>query len=214
MLAIFACAPLLCLAAAPDSISITKHDETFATKRLDPNHPPAEIGKLIPGELAYTLCTYKATWKLDYRPAEFRDSGIDVEITDVQITLDFAVTLYCPDKMNFLLKAHEGGHRQIGEAFYKDADTTAHAITADKLIGKTFHGDGSDRNTAINAALAVAGKTFSDAYLAATSGQAQGVHERYDELTEHGKKLVPPPMEAVKQVLEEYQKKSKPPERH
>ena len=68
-----------------------------------------------------------------------------------ELTTRLKVTIYMPTGAPQKLRAHEEGHRAIGEHYYRNAEAAAReAATA--LVGRSFEGSGADRAAAERAA--------------------------------------------------------------
>jgi hypothetical protein len=83
------------------------------------------------------------------------------------------------------LRAHEEGHRAIGEHYYKDAGTIAEDIGR-RLIGQTFDGTGSNQEAAQENAFRQVVAEIERAYMARVRIPSAAANERFDEITRHG----------------------------
>jgi hypothetical protein len=117
------------------------------------------------------------------------------------------VTIWLPEKASKALKEHEEGHRKIAELYYEDAEKVARRV-AEGFIGRSFTGEGKDREASINAAIDKANQELIDAYTGQINGPAQQAQELYDQITDHGRKRQVSADEGVKRAVERQKRES------
>jgi hypothetical protein len=83
------------------------------------------------------------------------------------------------------LRAHEEGHRAIGEHYYEDAGRIAGEIGR-RLIGATFEGTGVDQDAAQRDGFGKVVGEIERAYMARVRIPSAAANERFDALTNHG----------------------------
>ena len=123
-------------------------------------------------------------------------------IESVQVNVDLTVTVWVPAGARTKLVAHEEGHRVISERIYNEEATAAAQRAAQKLVGTTVTASGADCQAAADAAIKEANEQTCREYLDATSGWATRVGDRYDALTDHGKRTEPGVDEAIRRAFE------------
>ena len=99
------------------------------------------------------------------------------------------VTMYLPKRWPLKLRAHEEGHRAIGEHYYGGAEAAARAA-ASSLIGRSFEGSGADRPAAERAASELVLAALRDAYMQRTHMRSAAANTRYDAITDHGRRAM------------------------
>jgi hypothetical protein len=192
------------VARAP-TVKVTKDAPTSQRKPF--SEIPPEQAKLAVGHSAYTYCYYSATWYYHYDTFPQRASGgrtrmqINMRNIDLKLKLD-TTTWLAPDAPQWLVE-HEQGHRAIGEFSYQKADSIARTI-AQKMIGKTYEGEGPDEDSAETAARNKAGDEWLADYLHSVSDTTQHVHDLYDKITNHGLRHEIPVDVGVQRAIEQY----------
>jgi hypothetical protein len=83
------------------------------------------------------------------------------------------------------LRAHEEGHRAIGEHYYGSSASIAEEIGR-RLIGETFDGTGLDQEAAQQDAFNKVVAELERAYMARVRIPSAAANERFDEITNHG----------------------------
>jgi hypothetical protein len=81
------------------------------------------------------------------------------------------------------LRAHEEGHRLIGEYYYKNAAAVAEAA-ATALIGASFDGNGANREAAQRNGFEKI--LAAETYMARTRLRSVAANARFDDITHHG----------------------------
>jgi hypothetical protein len=105
------------------------------------------------------------------------------------ITTRLRTTIYLPSGSPDKLRAHEEGHRAIGEHYYGDATSAAEAA-AQSLIGRVFEASGADRAAAEQAAGASVRTALRDAFMQRTHARSAAANARYDAVTDHGRNAI------------------------
>ena len=83
------------------------------------------------------------------------------------------------------LRAHEEGHRAIGEHFYRNAAQIAEEIGR-RLIGATFEGSGTNQDAAQRDGFEKVVAEIERAYMARVRIPSAAANERFDDITNHG----------------------------
>ena len=121
---------------------------------------------------------------------------VAARIKQVNVTLTLEDTIFLPKHGTEKLKAHEDGHRRINERVYEKAEEAARAA-AREVMAKRWEGAGSDEDAAGKEATDKAVKELCDQYLNATAEKALRIGRKYDELTNHGRRVRPTEDEAI-----------------
>jgi hypothetical protein len=83
------------------------------------------------------------------------------------------------------LRAHEEGHRAIGEHYYESSASIVEEIGR-RLIGETFDGLGLDQEAAQQDAFNKVVADLERAYMARVRIPSAAANELFDEITNHG----------------------------
>lgn len=199
---------LSALPAAAQSVTVDRTDAAVERRRFDPGRPPPDMPPLA-GADAVTQSRFGCSAVVQYtvlsRRRNRRGGGCTAtaRIESVEVKLDLGVTIWLPTTARRKLIEHEEGHRVISERVYNDHAAAAAQAEARKLVGRTVTATGNDCQSAVDAAVRAANEQFCKAYLDATSGWSTRVGNRYDELTDHGKRNRPGVDEAIRLSFEQ-----------
>ena len=116
-------------------------------------------------------------------------TGVRIYPTNFSIITRLRVTIYLPKRWPVKLRAHEEGHRAIGEHYYGHADAAAREA-ASSLIGRSFEASGADRAAAERAAGELVLAALKDAYMQRTHARSAAANARYDAITDHGRRAM------------------------
>jgi hypothetical protein len=194
-------------------VTVEKADVAVERRTFDPRNPPAEILPLENAN-AVTQSRFGCAASVKYTVVSRRQEGhgrrgdsgggctatARIDAVDVKVSLD--VTIWLPTNARPKLAAHEEGHRVISERIYHQEAEAAARAEAERLVGKTVTASGADCQAAADAAVKEANEQFCKAYLDATSGWSTRVGNRYDEVTDHGKRSRPDVEEGIRQSFE------------
>ena len=166
-------------------VRVTREEPLTVRTEFDPARPPPEMPPLTPPEAGVCKTTFELSASVTYS-AE-RLSGLTARIyvdgLDIvtRLRFDIYTALGAPPK----LRAHEEGHRAIGEHYYSDAAKIAEDIGR-RLIGVTFDGKGIDQEAAQENAFGRAVTEIERDYMARMRTPSAAANERFDEITRHG----------------------------
>ena len=136
-------------------------------------------------------------WKREKENSPFR---FFFKVVPVSTELSIKITL--PNNPYESLRAHEEGHRNINEHFYETAGRAArHA--ANSILDKEFSCSADNFEVAKNLAVAQASLAIRTEYLRYVSDPATNANKYYDELTDHGRKMIDP-KKAVREAVEQF----------
>jgi len=99
------------------------------------------------------------------------------------------VTIYLPKRWPLKLRAHEEGHRAIGEHYYGHAEVAAREA-ASSLLGRSFEASGADRAAAERAASELVLAALKNGYIQRTHARSAAANARYDTITDHGRRAM------------------------
>jgi hypothetical protein len=201
------------------AVTVEKGEVTVLRKTFDRRRLPPEMPPLGPNADALTESRFGCSATIHYSTAITRTrqsragrAGRETfaavaQIDRVEVTVDLAVTLWLPRNASQKLVAHEEGHRVISERVYEEEAVAVARAEAQKLIGRTIKASGDDFEASLAAAVKEANEKLCQAYMEATSAWSSRLGNRYDEITDHGKRNRPGADEAVRQVFEQVPKK-------
>ena len=170
------------------------------TRNFDPRHPPEDMPALRSDEAAVTESKFACGVQIEVEITPADNDKATLKITGVTADLKLDVVMWIPEKANTKLKAHEAGHRDIAEQFYKGADAVAKTI-ADTYIGKQVQANSADPKDTRPVIQRLANE-FCGEYLGKTEVPSEKVQQKYDDLTDHGRNKLPE-KEAIKQATEQ-----------
>jgi hypothetical protein len=120
-------------------------------------------------------------------------------INKVEVTIELNIIVWVPTNPPKGVAAHEEGHRQISEFYYKNADAIARKVAA-PYMGKQIDISGPDLRAAMSKVLKQAGTDITEAYNKEMTVEA--TQARYDAITDHSRKDIPVP-DAITQAIKE-----------
>jgi hypothetical protein len=207
---------LLLLLATPafaQVVSVTKAPLKPERKTFDPDNLPDPKPPLKHHEVAACEYSFKMEGSIAPIPnAPKAGAGggfaATIRVHRVQVKLSMPMTIWLPKNVDDHVKAHEEGHKQIAETFYKDADKTARQL-ANQMIGKAYEGKGATQQEALGDAVRVAYEELWVKYEAAVNTPCDRVQEIYDQITENSRNKDIPSPKAVQMALEQWKQEEK-----
>lgn len=147
-------------------------------------HPPRDMPLILDNEEA--LCFYQFGCQVECQMESARNflKLKPARITKVKLTLSLDVTVWLPEKDTEKIRAHEEGHREICEAFYRDAPALARKW-GDKAIGLTLQHSLKDE-AAAQAELKKLQQDLMSAYMEETAKSCDRAQTYFDSITAHG----------------------------
>lgn len=172
--------------ADPPTIVVKKAPATVARRTYDPRRPPKQMPPLIPGEAG--LCHYEFT--TDIQAGGDTDvlgpGKVNITIDTVEINLSLPITIFTLADVPKRIIEHEEGHRQICEYYYANADVYARRA-AQACMGKTFSGQGKDKQSAVDDAMDKAISGIRNEIMDQTRVRCVACNTRYDDITNHSR---------------------------
>ena len=218
---------LLCpsLPALAQRVTVKRSPVVVEHKRFDPRRPPADMPPLEDNANAVTQyrfgCATSVQSSVINRRRVRNVSSADgapgaggrassgapgcaatVRVEGINVELDLKVTIWLPVNARRKLEDHEDGHRVIVERIYDQAAEKAGRDAARKWVGKTVAGEAKDCPAAAQDALRKVNEALGQEYMDATSGWAGRVGDRYDALTDHGRRRDVAESDAIEQAFE------------
>jgi hypothetical protein len=176
---------LLASAAALGAVRVDVEPPTVSRVEFDPRDPPRDM----PGNGGDGSGVCQNVFEIEAAIAssieELSPTTVRVHPENVAVTTRLKVTIYTPTNAPQKLRAHEEGHRAIGEHYYGNAEAAAReAATA--LIGRPFEAGGADRAAAEVAVEELVLAALKHAYMQRTQARSAAANARYDTITQHG----------------------------
>jgi hypothetical protein len=166
------------------AIAIDKEAAVFASHSFDPNRPPAEMPPLAYGEEALCDSNFIANTRVGGVTGKTDATHAMVTITRVNMTLHLNVNIWVPANGSTHVAEHENGHREISEAYYRNAQQLAQRV-ATSYVGKQIDISGTDLNAETEKALQQTASDVTNDYDKALNVAA--TQEYYDTITNHGR---------------------------
>lgn len=158
-------------------------------RTFDRAHPPRDMPPILDNEEA--LCFYQFGCQAECQIESARNlfKLKPARITKVKLTISLDVTIWLPEKYTGKISAHEEGHREICEAFYRDAPAIARKW-GDKAIGFTLQHSLKDE-AAAQAELKKLQQDLMSAYMQETAKSCDRAQSYFDSITAHGTNNLP-----------------------
>jgi len=173
-------------AAGQDSpVRVTREEPIIVRTEFDPKRPPPEMPPLTPPEAGVCKTTFELSASLTYSAERLSGLTARIYVDGLDIITRLRFDIYTAQGAPPKLRAHEEGHRAIGEHYYGDAARIA-ADIGRRLIGVTFDGKGIDQEAAQQDAFAKAVASIERDYMARMRTPSSAANERFDEITRHG----------------------------
>lgn len=167
------------------AVRVTREEPVIERIEFDPRRPPRGMPPLTPPESGVCKTTFELTASVSYSAERLSPTTARIYVDALDIVTRVRFDIYTIENAPPKLRAHEEGHRAIGEHHYRDAATIAENIGR-RLIGKTFEGRGADEQAAQRNAFDKAVAQIEREYMARVRIPSAAANERFDELTNHG----------------------------
>jgi len=170
---------------ARSPVRVTREEPIVTRIEFDPRSPPPGMPALTPPEAGVCTATYELNAGVNYSAARLSRTTARIYVDELDIVTGLRLDIYTQVGAPPKLRAHEEGHRQIGEHFYRDAATIAQGIGM-RLIGTEHDGEGADQEAAQQDAFNKVVAQIEQAYMARVRLPSAAANERFDEITRHG----------------------------
>lgn len=167
------------------AVRVTREAPVIERTEFDPRRPPRDMPALTPPESGVCETTFELAASVSYSAERLSRTTARVYVDALDIVTRLRFDIYTIENAPPKLRAHEEGHRAIGEHYYRDAATIAENIGR-RLLGKTFDGSGADEQAAQRDAFDKAVAQIEREYMARVRIPSAAANERFDEITRHG----------------------------
>jgi hypothetical protein len=166
------------------AVRVTREEPVITRTDFDPRRPPADMPPLTPPESGACKTTFELAAGVSYS-AERLAGGARIYVDGLEIATKLRIDIFTALDSPAKLRAHEEGHRAIGEHYYRSSGAIAEDIGR-RLIGRSYEGQGADDETAQRAAFGKVVAELERAYMARVRVPSAAANERFDEITNHG----------------------------
>ena len=166
-------------------VKVTREEPVVSRTRFDPARPPPDMPELTPPEAGVCKTTFELSASLTYSAERLSGLTARIYVDGLDIVTRLRFDIYTAQGAPPKLRAHEEGHRAIGEHYYGEAAKIAEDIGR-RLIGVTFDGTGIDQEAAQENAFGKAVASIERDYMARMRTPSAAANERFDEITRHG----------------------------
>ena len=167
------------------AVRVTREEPITVRTEFDPARPPAEMPPLTPPEAGICKSTFVLSASVTYSAERLSGLAARIYVDGLDIVTRLRFDIYTAQGAPPKLRAHEEGHRAIGEHYYSGAAKIAEDIGR-RLIGVTFDGTGIDQEAAQENAFGKAVAEIERDYMARIRVPSAAANERFDEITRHG----------------------------
>jgi hypothetical protein len=171
------------------SVAVTREEPVIERREFDSSRPPANMPKLTAPESGVCDTTFQLSAGIGYSVEVVGPTSINLWVDKLDITTRQHINIFTVRGAPAKLRAHEEGHREISEHYYRNAVAVVRAAAA-PLIGRKFTGNGASRAAAEKDAVNKVQAVLEGAYMLRTRMRSIAANERYDEITEHGLNLI------------------------
>ncbi len=166
------------------AITIEKQPVAFANHTFDPNSPPADMPTLAYGEEALCDSNLTSSAIVGGESQKTDSTHATVTITRIKMILALSINVWVPSGVSQHVVAHEDGHRQISEYYYRTTDKLAEQIAA-TYVGKQIDINGADLHAQLETALHQTATDITHEFDQEVSFAA--TQQYYDTITDHGR---------------------------
>ncbi len=189
---VLAAAALLGVTARPRAtdaqrspVRVEREEPVISRTEFDPRRPPRDMPELTPPESGVCKTTFELSAGVTYSAERLSRTTARIYVDELDIVTRLRFDIFTIKAAPPKLRAHEEGHRAIGEHYYEDAEQIASDIGR-RLIGQTFDGTGSDQDAAQQDAFGKVVAEIESAYMARVRIPSAAANERFDDITNHG----------------------------
>jgi len=180
-------------------VEIVKMPAQIGTRYFDPKRPPRDRPPLTGPEEAVCAGDFLSDASVGGQAMQTDATHAKATINRIKVTLRLNITTWLPNNPQKWIIEHEEGHRQILEYYYRNAEVIARRIS-EPYLGKTIDLSGADLRNALSAAIDKIKVEITNEYN--RQMPVATTQDRYDTITEHGRKDIPVP-DGVAQALKE-----------
>ncbi|RPI58703.1 MAG: hypothetical protein EHM50_10265 [Lysobacterales bacterium] len=171
--------------ASRSAVRVTREEPIVERMDFDPQRPPRGMPALTPPESGVCKTTFELSAGVSYSAERLSPTTARIYVDELDIVTRLRFDIFTIENAPPKLRAHEEGHRAIGEHYYEDAARIAGEIGR-RLIGATFEGRGADAAAAQRDGFNKVVAEIERAYMARVRIPSAAANERFDEITNHG----------------------------
>jgi hypothetical protein len=167
------------------AVRVTSEEPVITRTEFDPRSPPADMPALTPPESGVCETTFELAAGVRYSAERLAIGRARIHVDGLEVVTKLRIDIYTVLNAPPKLRAHEEGHRAIGEHYYRSSSAIAEAIGR-RLIGTAYDGRGADDESAQRDAFSKVVAEIERAYMARVRVPSAAANERFDEITSHG----------------------------
>lgn len=188
-------------------VEIVKLPAHIGTRYFDPKNPPRDRPPLTGSEEGVYVGDFLSNASVGGQVMQANATHAKARINRIKVTLQLNITTWLPKDPEKRIVEHAEGHRQIAEYYYRNAEVIARRI-AEPFLGKTIELSGADLRNTLSAAIDKIAEEITNEY----KGQmlVKTTQDRYDALTEHGRKEILVSDAVVQALKDTYPEPAKP----
>lgn len=171
--------------AQPSAVRVTREEPVILRTEFDPRRPPPDMPPLTPPESGVCKTTFELDASVTYAAEPLSQTTARIYVDELDIITRLRFDIFTVAGGPAKLRAHEEGHREIGEHYYEGAANIAEEIGR-RLIGATFEGRGADFDAAQRDGFGKVVEEIERAYMARVRIPSAAANEHFDEITRHG----------------------------
>ena len=172
--------------AAASAVTVTVEPPVREQVVFDRDRPPRRLPTDAGENSAACSNVFEIEASIASAVEELSPTTVRVYPDKFDITTRLRSTIYLPARRGYEMRAHEEGHRAIGEHYYAYAEAAAREA-AESLRSRSFEASGADRADAERAAGALVRAALKDAFMQKTHARSAAANARYDMITNHGR---------------------------
>jgi hypothetical protein len=166
-------------------VRVERAEPVISRTEFDPRRPPRDMPELTPPESGVCKTTFELAASVNYSAERLSRTTARIYVDELEIVTRLRFDIFTVKDAPPKLRAHEEGHRAIGEHYYEGSVSIADEIGR-RLIGKTFDGTGLDQEAAQQDAFNKVVAEIERAYMARVRIPSAAANERFDDITNHG----------------------------
>jgi hypothetical protein len=166
-------------------VRVEREEPLISRTEYDPRRPPRDMPELTPPESGVCKTTFELSASVTYSTERLSRTTARIYVDELDIVTRLRFDIFTVKNAPTKLRAHEEGHRAIGEHYYEGATEIAGEIGR-RLIGVTFDGVGLDQEAAQRNAFGKVVAEIERAYMARVRIPSAAANERFDDITNHG----------------------------
>lgn len=167
------------------AVRVTREAPVIERREFNPGRPPRDMPPLTPPESGVCRTTFELAASVSYSAERLSRTTARIYVDELDIVTRLRFDIFTIENAPAKLRAHEEGHRTIGEHYYEDAGSIAEDIGR-RLIGAIFEGRGADDKAARRDAFDKVVGDIERSYMARVRIPSAAANERFDEITNHG----------------------------